>query len=501
MSDGFILAIDQGTTNTKALLVARDGQPVFRTSTPISISTPQPGWVEQDALDIWETVLVVIQNSLSWAVQHSSTIAGISISNQRETVVAWHRGTGIPVAPAILWQCRRSTAICDKLRLGGHESLLRERTGLGIDPLFSASKMQWLCENVPGLRAQVVADEICFGTVDSWLIWKLTQGTHHCCDTSNASRTQLLNLKTCDWDGELLALFGIQSAALPEIFPSSGFFGECKGIDGLAGVPIVSAIGDSHAALAGHACFAPGTVKATYGTGSSLMTLLPGLPRLVTASRLANTIAWSLPPAGARYALEGNISMTGSALQWVGEFLGLADPVNDAAALATSVKDAEGVYFVPAMVGLGAPHWDNEARGLITGLGRSSNSAHLALAALEAIAFQVRDVLDAAQVESGCTLPALYADGGATRNDWLMQFQADVIGRPVIRSGHADLSALGTSWLGGLALGWWSSTDDLAALKPETTAFSPGPEAQRRSARYAEWLIAVQRARLQGEPA
>jgi glycerol kinase len=498
MNGGFILAIDQGTTNTKALLIGRDGKPVFRASAPVPIATPHAGWVQQDALDIWGSVLAVIQSSHAWAAQHAGTIAGVSISNQRETVVAWHRATGLPIAPAILWQCRRSAAICDKLRTDGREPMLRERTGLGIDPLFSASKMQWLCENISGLRGQVAAGEIYFGTVDSWLLWKLTQGAVYACDASNASRTQLLNLKTGDWDDDLLSLFGIPRMALPVVRASSGIFGECRGIDALLGVPIVSAMGDSHAALVGHACFVPGTVKATYGTGSSLMTLLPSLPRTTGTDRLSKTIAWNILPIGIQYALEGNISMTGSAVQWVGEFLGLADPVNDAAALAASVSSTEGVYFVPAMVGLGAPYWDNAARGTITGLGRASRGAHLALAAVEAIAFQVRDVLDAAQLEAGCDLPALYADGGATRNDWLMQFQADVVARPVVRSGHADLSALGAAWFGGLALGWWVSLGELIALKPETTTFSPGPQSQQRSARYAEWILAVKRARLQG---
>jgi glycerol kinase len=496
----WILAIDQGTTNTKALLVGPDGQPAFRTAVPVSLSNPRADWVEQDALQLWEGVVEVLERCLSWTGQQRGAIAGIAISNQRETAVSWERATGKPVRPAILWQCRRSARICERLRAAGCESLLRERTGLRIDPLFSAGKMQWLLEEVDGLRSKADTGQVCFGTVDSWLIWNLTSGAVHACDVSNASRTQLLNLQTAEWDDELLGLFEVPRAALPKVLPSSGRFGDCAGIEGLSGVPIVSAMGDSHAAMAGHASFLPGTVKATYGTGSSLMTLLPALPGKGGKSQLATTIAWAVGGASqtkqVQYALEGNISMAGSALQWVGEFLGLAEPVREALELAATVDDSDGVYFVPAMVGLGAPHWDSEARGTISGLTRTSRAAHLCRAALEAIAFQVRDVFNAMEVEAGCTLPALYADGGATRNEWLMQFQADVLGRPVVRSGCEDLSALGAAWFGGLALGWWRSTDELAAIQPETQTFTPRMPEQERERRYVGWKLAVARARL-----
>jgi glycerol kinase len=357
--------------------------------------------------------------------------------------------------------------------------------------------MQWLLENVPKLRDRTSAGEICFGTVDSWLIWMLTEGKVHKCDVSNASRTQLLNLGDADWDEDLLALFGIPRAALPVVTGSSEIFGECSGIDGLGGVPIASALGDSHAALAGHACFVPGTVKATYGTGSSLMTLLPGLTNSAARSKLVSTIAWKESGAGVQYALEGNISMAGSAVQWVGEFLGLANPSEDTLSLASTVKDSGGVYFVPAMVGLGAPYWDNSARGTITGLGRKSCGAHLAFAAIEAIAFQVKDVFEATQEEASCELLALHADGGAARNDWLMQFQADLLGRPVVRSQHEDLSALGAARFGGLTLGWWRSLEELTHLQSGRTTFYPNMSAEHRESRYREWQLAVQRARLQ----
>jgi glycerol kinase len=495
MSRGWILAIDQGTTNTKALLVGRDGHPVFRTSSSLTLQTPRPGWVEQDAATLWQSVLAAVHACLSWAAQQDGRVEGVTISNQRETVVSWRRSNGHSVAPAILWQCRRSALICDKLRADGRDLMLRERTGLGIDPLFSASKMQWLLQNVPGLRNQANAGDICFGTVDSWLIWMLTQGAAFACDVSNASRTQLLNIKTAQWDPDLLDLFGVPSVALPKVQSSSSVFGLCSGIDGLQGVPIVCAIGDSHAAVAGHACFTPGTVKATYGTGSSLMSLLSELPNLKAASALATTVAWRIADDPAQYALEGNISMSGAAVQWVGEFLGLPNPIEDALTLAASLTDTEGVYFVPAMVGLGAPHWDGVARGNISGLNRSSRAPHLALAAIESIAFQIADVFHAMIQEAG-DLPALHVDGGAARNDWLMQFQADVLERPIVRSDFEDLSALGAAWLGGVSLGWWHSLADLSGIATRTTLFQPGPLSRMRSGRYPEWQLAVRRARL-----
>jgi len=494
----WILSIDQGTTNTKALLVGRDGQPAFRTSVPVSTTSPHPAWMEQDAMELWASILTVIKECAAWATAQHTSIAGLAISNQRETVVAWERATGIPVAPAILWQCRRTEMLCEKMRRLGHEPLLRKRTGLGIDPLFSASKMRWLLDETSGLRARAEAGEICLGTVDSWLIWKLTDGAVHACDMSNASRTQLLNLHTTDWDDGLLKLFAVPRSALPEVLPSSAHFGVCSGTSPLTGTPIVSAMGDSHAAMVGHASFHPGTVKATYGTGSSLMTLLPHAPA-TPRSGVATTIAWGVNGATSRcaqYALEGNISMTGAGVQWVGEFLGLPDPAQDAAALAATVNDNDGVYFVPAMAGLAAPHWDSRARGTIAGLTSRSRAPHLARAAVEAVAFQVKDVFDAMEAEADCTLPMLFADGGATRNDWLMQFQADLLGRPVVRSGCEDLSALGTAWFGGLTLGWWQSLSELTNIRQETQSFVPRMSEQERKRRCTEWNAAVARARL-----
>jgi glycerol kinase len=386
------------------------------------------------------------------------------------------------------------------LRRDGREALVRERTGLGIDPLFSAAKLSWLIEHTPDLSDRAGAGEVCFGTVDSWLLFSLTAGGLHATDHSNAARTQLLNLHTRAWDPELLDLFRIPVEALPTLHTSTGFFAECR-IPSLRGVPIVAALGDSHAALAGHGGVS-GDVKATYGTGSSMMTLSsespdspdsPDSPEPVfnMASRLSHTIAWSTPGT-TYYALEGNITMTGATIQWLGEFLGLGDPVEEVVDLADSVLDSAGVYLVPAMSGLGAPHWDSDARGIITGLTRTSSRAHLARAAVESIAFQVRDVFDTMLVEAGIPLPVLYVDGGATRNDSLMQFQADVLGRPVFRSTTADLSALGAAGLAGLELGWWKS---LGALPHETTAFLPAMGSSEREQRYSAWRHAIFQAR------
>jgi glycerol kinase len=495
MSTKYILAIDQGTTNTKGVLVDAAGRPVYRTSAPVRVSNPKPDWVEQDPREIRDSVLRVARDCLD----HCSPArpVGIAISNQRETVVAWERATGNPVAPAIVWQCRRSAAFCAKLAKDGWGEILRERTGLGIDPLFSGSKIAWLLENIPGLRTRAEAGEICFGTMDSWLIWNLTGGARYVCDFSNASRTQLLNISTGEWDAELLSLFGVPLAALPKLVPSSGVIGETVAIGAIAaGIPIASALGDSHAALAGHASFEPGTVKATYGTGSSLMTLVGGAKK--RAADLAATIAWRVRDE-TQYAIEGNISMSGAAVQWLGEFLRLANPVKDAARLADTVDDSDRVYFVPAMSGLGAPHWDSAVRGAIFGLSRTSTSAHLAKAAVEAIAFQVRDVFDAMEREAALPLPMLHADGGATHNDRLMQFQADVLGRPVMRSSCADLSAVGAAWLAGIALGMWPSLAALEKLRFDSQVFEPRISEIEREEKYAGWKLAVERARYGGE--
>jgi glycerol kinase len=489
-SRGLLLAIDQGTTNTKAVLVGKDGRSVFVASASVGVTHPRSDWVEQDPIALWESVEQAVAECVKAAGDQG--IAAVGIANQRETVVAWDRATGVPVAPAIIWQCRRSAEICARLEKSGAGEMIRARTGLGIDPLFSASKMGWLLENVSGLRERTEAGEVCFGTVDSWLIWELTGGRVHACDASNASRTQLFNLESGIWDSELLRLFDVPLVALPEVRDSSGSFGECVGIAGLDGVPILSAMGDSHAALAAHGAHAPGTVKATYGTGSSVMTLLPKFS--VAEHGASTTIAWRVK-GQTQFALEGNVSMTGSAVRWVGEFLELAKPTEDAVRLAATVEDSGGVYFVPAMVGLGAPHWDTEVRGALMGLGRNSKSGHMARAAIEAIAFQIRDVLEAMEMVAGHELSTLRADGGATKNDELMQFQADVLGRVVVRSETEELSALGAAWMAGLELGWWDSLQEFEALVREPVRFVPKMVTDERERRYNGWKNAVAKAR------
>jgi glycerol kinase len=487
MNSEYVFAIDQGTTNTKAALVTTDGRIAFSASAPMRLYQPWPGWVEQDAEEIWTSVCEVLEACVRSVAPGS--IAALAISNQRETVVAWERSSGQPVAPAILWQCRRSVDICRELERRSVTEMLRQRTGLAVDPLFSATKIQWLLENVQGLRERAEAGEIIFGTVDSWLISKLTGGRVHACDMSNASRTQLFNLRARAWDGELTSLFNIPRVSLPEVRESSGVFGVCSAVEGLMGVPILGAIGDSHAAMAAQGVPASGGVKATYGTGSSVVSLLPELR--IPQPGLAATVAWSIA-GDTRYALEGNISMSGAALQWVGELLGLPDPIEGAAALAATVENSGGVSFVPAMLGLGAPYWNSEARGVVIGLERASRGAHLARAAVEAIAHQVTDVFERMEAEWGAALPALHADGGATRNDSLMQFQADMLDRPVLRSRVEELSIAGAACMAGVALGWWSSPHAMATLREPPEVFEPCMSAADRQRLRAQWKIAVE---------
>jgi glycerol kinase len=477
VSGASVLAIDQGTTNTKALLIDRSGAILASASRPVAIRYPEPGWVEQDACDLWRSVQEASAECLASAGDVRP--AAIGISNQRESVVAWDRASGKPAGPCITWQCRRTAPFCSELRQRGAAEFISERSGLTLDPLFSASKARWLLDRAP-------ADDLCIGTVDSWILWNLTGGKAHSTDLTNASRTQLLGLAARTWDDELLRWFGIPRAALPEIHASSHVFGETAD-----GIPIGALIGDSHAALFGHAMFDPGPVKATYGTGSSLMTITEQDAR--TTNGLSRTIGWSAVGV-TRYALEGNISNTGGAVQWMGDFLGLANPSDDAARLAEAAGDSGGVYLVPAFVGLGAPYWDPSARGILTGITRGTTAAQAARAAVESIGFQVRDVFSAMERDLGRELPALLADGGASRNESLMQFQADILGRPVVRSESTDLSAIGAAWLAGLAVGVWKSLEELACLPHPTRRFEPHMQDTERTRRYDGWREAVGRA-------
>jgi glycerol kinase len=485
-----ILAIDQGTTNTKVLLVEPQGRVIAQASRPLTQRYPQPAWVEQDADAIWQGVREAIDECLASVAEPQ--LAAIAITNQRESVMLWERASGRPLGPVIVWQCRRTAELCADLRARGLAAWLAERTGLAIDPLFSASKMRWLLDHADDGARRAERGELCLGTMDSWVLWNLTGGAVHACDLTNASRTQLLDIHTLRWSDELLELFGVPAAALPDVQPSRADFGASAAIGRLpAGIPIASMIGDSHAALFGQAGFVPGTVKATYGTGSSLMT--PTSAPVLSQHGLSTTVAWALDRERVTYALEGNIPVTGAAVQWLGEFLGLAGSAA-VAQLAERAADSGGLYLVPALVGLGAPYWNDAARGLISGLTRGSSAAHLARATIEAIAYQVRDVFDVMQAEAGIDLNVLLADGGASRNGLLMQFQADIIGRPVLRSASAEASPLGAAYLAGLGVGIWRNLDEITQLPRPREPFEPRTPAAERSALYAGWQTAVARA-------
>jgi glycerol kinase len=493
MSQPHILAIDQGTTNTKVLLFDEASAVAARASRPVTITFPEAGWVEQDPAQLWRSVEDGIEECLVASRASRVRPDVVAVTNQRESVLVWERATGRPLGPCIVWQCRRTSPFCDELRRRGLQETIESKTGLTIDPLFSASKIRWLLDAIPNGHARAAGGELCAGTVDSWVLWNMTGGAVHACDATNASRTQLYGLQLGDWDDELLGIFGLPRRMLPDIRPSSGQFGTTQGMRSLPdGVPIASLIGDSHAALFGQAAFEPGTVKATYGTGSSLMTVTPKPVR--SSHGLSTTVAWALP-GGASYALEGNITMTGGAIDWLAQFLGGANTPASVADLAATVDDAGGVYLVPAFAGLGAPHWDDRARGVICGLTRGTTAARVARATLESIAYQVRDVFDAMRSDSSQAPTALLADGGASRNDGLMQFQADVLGCPVVRTSSADLSAQGAAWLAGLATKIWPSLDALARLPRTVDRFEPSMSSTERHTRYAGWRDALRRTR------
>lgn len=479
-----ILAIDEGTSNAKAVLVNELGQVIARGSRALSISHPQAGFSEQDPLQIWVNTLAAIDECLA---QVDRPVTALAISNQRESVVAWDRQTGEPLSPCISWQCRRSTALCTQLHEQGHEATILAKTGLALDPMFSAGKFRWILDNLENGHARAAAGEICLGTVDSWLLWKLS-GVF-ATDYSNAARTQLFNLHTCAWDPELLGLFAIPAAALAPIQPSAGFFAETKGFGRLpAGVPVMSMIGDSHAALYGQGGFAPGLVKATLGTGSSLMTPMSG--PIASTHGLSTTLAWH-DGSAPTYGMEGNIVHTGAAVQWASRLVA-GESLDALTEQAAQLPDNGGVYFVPALSGLGAPHWKADARGLICGLTEATSGAHILRASLESIGYQIRDVFEAMQQDIGSPLKELWVDGGATRNRWLMQFLADLLQRPVVRSLSPEVSALGAAHLAGRALGVWASDAALVGLERQRERFEPVVD-PAMDARYSEWKKALQR--------
>jgi len=486
MAADVILAIDQGTTNTKALLVGQNAQIVARASRPMTLAHPRPGWTEQNAEHLWASVVAVIEDLLTAAPGHR--IAAVAISNQRETIVAWDAGTGQPVAPAISWQCRRSSDRCARLRAEGLEAFVSERSGLGLDPLFPAAKLAWLLDSVPEAARLAAAGALRVGTVDSWLLWNLTGGQVHATDPSNASRTQLLNLRTLAWDPELAALFGVPLTVLPEIMSSDACFGRvAAGVSALpADIPIHAIMGDSHAALFGHVQSAPGALKATIGTGSSIMTATDRLAR--SAHGLSTTVAWS-QGGETLYALEGNITVSGQAAAFSTQLLGAADEqaLTD---LATSVETSDGVVFVPALAGLGAPHWDDQARGLLAGMTLSTRPGHVARATFEAIALQIVDVVEAMQADLARPLTEIRVDGGATRNAFLLQLLSDLLRADVTRQDSPEASALGVARMAAQALGAPMRAEEAPALR-----FTPAMTDDTRDRIRRGWRAAIQQAR------
>ena len=487
----YLLALDQGTTSSRALVIDNTGKVVGVAQKEFTQIFPQPGWVEHDANEIWASQIGVAADALGRAGASSSDIAAIGITNQRETTVVWDRKTGEPIHNAIVWQDRRTAGFCDKLRADGHDKLVQEKTGLVIDAYFSGTKVNWLLDNVPGARQRAERGELAFGTIDSWLIWKLTNGAVHVTDESNASRTMFLNIHTRDWDDELLKVLNVPRSVLPQVKSSSEVYGESTGV--LAGIPIAGIAGDQQSALFGQMCTKPGMAKNTYGTGS-FMLMNTGTEAVPSKNKLVTTIAWRR--AGETlYALEGSVFITGAVVQWLRDGLKIIRTSPEIEELALSVPDNGGVYFVPAFVGLGAPHWDAYARGTIIGLTRGTTSAHIARAAIEGIAYQVADVLLAMRADSGIKLAELRVDGGACSNNHLMQFQADILGIPVVRPNNTETTASGSAYLAALAVGYYKTLDEIAAQWGIDRTFEPKMSADQREKLQAEWTKALGRAK------
>lgn len=490
---GVILCIDQGTTGSTALVIDHDLRVLSKVNTEFRQIYPKPGWVEHDPEDIWSSVRTSVQGALDAAGLDASAIAAIGITNQRETSLFWERDTGRAIHNAIVWQCRRTTPVCQELRAAGHQDMVRARTGLVLDPYFSGTKAAWTLDHVDGARARAEAGELAFGTIDTFLVWRLTAGQTHVTDVTNASRTLLLDIHEVRWSDTLLELFRVPAACLPEVRSSSETYGVTQGLDFLPdGIPVAGIAGDQQAALFGQACFAPGQAKSTYGTGAFVL-MNTGEMAPVSTNGLLTTIAWKLGDGPTIYALEGSVFIAGAAVQWLRDELQIIDSASDIEALAGSVDDSGGVTIVPAFAGLGAPYWDPEARGAMLGLTRGSNRAHIARATLEGIAHQVADVVEAMVADSGTDLSGLRSDGGAAANGLLMQLQADLLGSPVTRSAILETTALGSGLLAGLATGFWDSPDEVARRWRSDARFEPQlPSTDRVDAR-ATWRAAVAR--------
>lgn len=490
--DSFVLALDQGTTSTRALLVDRSGDISHLSREDLTLNYPHPGWVEVDAEAIWRSSENVIRETLRSSGIGAAGVAAIGITNQRETAVVWDRATGVPIRPAIVWQSRQTADICEELKRAGREPAFRAKTGLLLDPYFSGTKIAWMLRHTEGAEERAARGELLFGTVDSWLVWKLTGGRVHVTDATNASRTLLYNIHERRWDEELLALLGIPAAMLPEVRSTSEVYGVTDAALFGGEIPIAAVAGDQQAALFGQGCHRPGEAKNTYGTGC-FMLMNTGEEAKPSVHGLLTTIAWQLGDR-VTYALEGSVFVGGSAIQWLRDELGIIGSAAESEALAMQVPSNDGVYVVPAFVGLGTPHWDGDVRGSVFGLTRGTTKAHLARATLESLAYQTKDVLDAMEVDSGMRLASLGVDGGAVMNGFLMQFQSDLLGVPVARPAQHESTALGAAYLAGLAVGYWRDPDEVRAMKRVERTFAPGMDSVERERLYAGWLRAVRAA-------
>ncbi|MCL6613876.1 MAG: glycerol kinase GlpK [Firmicutes bacterium] len=481
----YIMALDQGTTSSRAIIFDENGSIRSMAAKEFAQIYPRPGWVEHDPMEIWGSQISVVKEALKRAALSPEDLAAVGLTNQRETTIVWEKRTGRPVCNAIVWQCRRTAPICDELKAKGLEEKIRRKTGLVVDAYFSGPKIKWILENVEGVKEKAEKGEVLFGNVDAWLIWNLTGGRVHATDYSNASRTMLFNIHTLDWDDEILKELGIPRAMLPEPMPSSHVYGVTSPAAFGAAVPISGVAGDQQAALFGQTCYAPGTAKNTYGTGC-FMLMNTGAKAVESESGLLTTIAWGLD-GKVEYALEGSIFIAGAVIQWLRDELGLLSTAAQSAEYAAKVADNGGVYLVPAFVGLGAPYWDMYARGAIVGLTRGTKKEHIVRAALESIAYQTRDVLDAMQKDSRITLSELKVDGGAAANDFLMQFQSDILGVPVSRPRVIETTALGAAYLAGLAVGYWRDKREISAKWQLDRVFTPKMDNEQRQELYNGW--------------
>lgn len=489
----YILALDQGTTSSRAILFDHLGRSVGVASREFKQIYPKPGWVEHDPNEIWRTQLKTARGVIDSTGVGPDEIAAIGITNQRETTILWDKSNGCPIGNAIVWQCRRTAGCCEELKAAGEAKAIHEKTGLIVDAYFSATKIKWILDNAPDLRGRAERGEILFGTVDSWLIWNLTGGRVHATDYSNASRTMLFNIHTLDWDDEILEILDIPRAMLPEVRPSTGVFGYTQPSLLGAEIPIAGVAGDQQAALFGQACFSPGSAKNTYGTGC-FMLMNTGEDVVMSRNNLLTTIAWGID-GRVEYALEGSVFIGGAVVQWLRDGLRIIDSAAESEECANRVADTGGVYVVPAFVGLGAPHWDPFARGTIVGITRGTERDHIVRAALEAICYQTRDVLEAMTADSGIELKQLKVDGGAVANNFMMQFQSDILGVPVARPKVIETTALGAACLAGLGVGFWSGQDELACTWQRDREFTPKMCHGEREKLYAGWKRAVERSR------